>query len=146
MSNVDKDIQILLDKMKGLDRLTESKRIRNKLLVESFDRKELDDLFCKFECGELTLDQFRNEINSLAGEEPQGERDLDEAGPDKSSIPAVQRKAQGSEWKTTLGDLEQEKETRISGPEGLKKLSKELDGEQPDSEVMEWMERFNRLG
>jgi len=47
-------------------------------------------------------------------------------GPNKSDIPASQRKAKGGDWKVSTKDLEDEKEKSPTGSAGLAKRKKEL--------------------
>lgn len=67
---------------------------------------------------------------------------------DKSKIPAALRKSSGKEgWKVTQKDLDKEEEKKISSKKGLEKLNKEHDlKEGADQEVLEWMNRFAKLG
>lgn len=64
MENVDKDIAGWIEKMSRLDRLTESKKIQNKLLSENVAPSLLKKLVAQYEQGEITLDQLKDEIDS----------------------------------------------------------------------------------
>lgn len=65
------------------------------------------------------LDSVKEKIESYAPE-------MEENGPDKSKIPAVQRKAQGGDWKMTGSDLEKERTKSPTSPEGLRALQQKL--------------------
>lgn len=52
--------------------------------------------------------------------------ETNESGPDKSKIPAAQRKAKGGDWKMTTKDLENEKTKSPTSSAGLARKKKEL--------------------
>ena len=75
-------------------------------------------------------------------------RDVDEGEykdtVDKSKIPAVQRKAQGGDWKVSTRDLEHERSKSPTGPEGLAKAKQRLgmnENQQLPPEVIELLKK-----
>jgi len=63
---------------------------------------------------------------------------------DKSKIPAVQRKAQGGDWKVSTRDLEHERSKSPTGPEGLAKAKQRLgmnENQQLPPEVIELLKK-----
>jgi hypothetical protein len=63
---------------------------------------------------------------------------------DKSKIPAVQRKAQGGDWKVSTKDLEHERSKSPTGPEGLAKAKQRLgmnENQQLPPEVIELLKK-----
>lgn len=65
----------------------------------------------------------------------------------KKDIPAVQRKDSGDkDWKVTMGDLEKERDGKMSDSKTLAKKSDATLKESPDPEVVAWMRRLDKLG
>jgi len=77
--------------------------------------------------GERVAGAVRNKL-AKAGklEEDQVEEGAYQAAPDKSQIPAVQRKAQGPDWKMKMQDLEKEKTNSPTTSAGLARRKQEL--------------------
>lgn len=72
-------------------------------------------------------------------------------GAKKVDIPAVQRKEKskgGDDWKVTQADLDKDDEKNLSSKRGLDKAKKDagITESAPDQEVIEWMQRFSKLG
>jgi len=67
---------------------------------------------------------YRDRIDMLHDLERTGK--LKSESPNKSDIPAVQRKAQGGDWKVTGKDLEKERTKSPTSPEGLAALKAKL--------------------
>jgi hypothetical protein len=67
---------------------------------------------------------YRDRIDMLKDLERTGK--LKSESPNKSDIPAAQRKAQGGDWKVTGKDLEKERTQSPTSPEGLKALKAKL--------------------
>ena len=72
-----------------------------------------------------------------------------EAGPDKSSVPAAFRKEKGGDWKTSKADLDKEAGKSPTTKKGLEDLKAKKDikeSNQVDPEILDWMNRFSKLG
>jgi len=70
-----------------------------------------------------------------------------EAGTDKSKVPAVLRKEKGGDWKTSKADLDREASKSPTTKKGLEDLKAKKDiKETADPEILEWMNRFSKLG
>jgi hypothetical protein len=72
-----------------------------------------------------------------------------EAGPDKSQVPAAFRKEKGGDWKTSQEDLDKEENKSPTTKKGLEDLKAKKDikeSNEVDPEILEWMNRFSKLG
>lgn len=98
---------------------------------------------------------FEDELSGISINDEEADEDEIRETVNKSQIPAVQRKQSGDpDWKLTQKDLEKEEEKNISSTRGLAAqqvrtgVKEEEETEQTgqaDPEIMEWMQRFNKL-
>ncbi len=133
MEKVDKDVAAMLNSLKKYDKLTEgvlgmaTVGMANAKIVE--DDNDKDD---------AEIDADKNDIEA---------DELDESGPAKKDVPAFLRKEKGGDWKTSKDDLDKEDEGKASSKAGLDKKKEEKGiNEGADTDVLEWMSRFSKLG
>lgn len=126
MEKIDKDIEAMIKNLKAYDKLTES--VAPVLMSRVAESEAVDA--------------------GVEDEEVDMDRDDLEEKVDKSAIPAALRKKSGdANWKMSTADLEAEKNKSPTTKAGLeKKMADTGVKEGVDPDVLEWMQRFSKLG
>lgn len=165
MEKVDKDVAAMLESLRKYDILKESVApvlgMRTLTGATLISEKNTDDTLAQRPNNMIknygkelkyiknaNSDEYKKAypIDGPKGKLPEAE-DVDEAAK-KSDIPAVNRKKSGKpDWMVTKDDLTKEKSDNLSSKEGIDKAKEKTNiKEEADQEVLDWMQRFSKLG